>query len=382
MDKTRIVYLHTRYLQKRLTLAELEEWKVLLNEKSMQDSIEEVMDTNWEYLQTIDPPPLPPGRSLAILNNILANKKKKVVKVVWPRLAVAAAVGGITFALLLYYNISDKSDVSAKRDTIVKSDILPGGNKATLRLSNGQVIDLSAQKSGVVIGARGVTYSDGATLKNGSYSKEQTITASTPRGGMYHFVLPDGSKVYLNAATTMKFPSAFNKANRVVELVSGEAYFEVAKDKNSPFVVESTDQQVEVLGTRFNISAYPEEIGIATTLLEGSVRLKSNSAQRILAPGMAALNNQKGIQIYDVNAPQSIAWTNNKFVFANEDIETIMRKVARWYNVQVYFLGEKPLDRFEGTVSRFERVSKVLRALESTGQVHFKIEGRAIYVFK
>lgn len=308
------------------------------------------------------------------------------VRSLWYKLGITAALAAITLGVWSYYTYRHSVEGRNPGRIQYAKDIKPGGNKATITLANGEVIDLNAQKSSVVIGAEGMTYSDGDSLQNGVYTNVQTLTASTPRGGMYDFVLPDGSKVFLNAATTVKFPSVFDKKNRVIELVSGEAYFEVAKEKKRPFIVKSAGQQVEVLGTHFNINAYADEPLIRTTLLEGSVKVSNTAesfAPQMLQPGQQAMLQGTRLNVINVDVDAVIDWKNGEFIFDNESLESLMRKVARWYDIHIEYADQEAKGViYYGSISRFENVSKVLSKFEQTGEVRFKVDKNKITVYK
>jgi ferric-dicitrate binding protein FerR (iron transport regulator) len=195
-------------------------------------------------------------------------------------------------------------------------------------------------------------------------------------------VLPDGSKVFLNAASSLTYPISFVALReRRVEL-KGEAYFEVAKDKNHPFIVKTQNQEIKVLGTHFNINSYADEPLTKTTLVEGSVLVKASGIQQILKPGSQAINGYDGLRIVEANMDEVLAWKNGYFMFDSESIESVMRKISRWYNIDVAFKGNVSKDKFGGTVSRFANVSQVLRKLEYTNKVHFIIEEGRITVTK
>jgi transmembrane sensor len=356
----------------------------------------------------------------------------------WPRIAVAAAaVAVITLSVWIYTNGPD-----VKSGDVVVNDIAPGKNGATITLANGKVIQLSDSKTGVVIGDDDLKYDDntlviqsdseGSRFPDGSGQALGTrndkggedvveMTATTAKGQTYQFTLPDGTKVWLNADSKLEFPSNFvNSKTRNVKL-SGEGYFEVAKDKAHPFIVATDKQEVEVLGTHFNINAYKDESNTKTTLLEGSVsvrhaefisasrnskaalqgrgpdlrqddtetssaravRFKQDGEAIVLKPNQQSiLTGSNQLAVTDIDPEAAVAWKNNKFMFDSQSITDIMRMVSRWYNVEVIYTGELPTDKFWGSVSRFDNVSKVLKALESTNNVHFKIEGRRIYVLR
>lgn len=276
----------------------------------------------------------------------------------------------------------------------VKNDIAPGGNKAILMLANGVRIILNDAKNGELTQQGNITVNkekDGLLtyrVKPGKTAEQQQETAlnsiATPRGGQYQVVLPDGTKVWLNAASTLKFPIAFTGNERNVGLI-GEAYFEVAKDPAKPFRVTSAGQTIEVLGTHFDVNAYDDEPVIKTTLLEGSIKLNSGSKNAVLKPGQQATLSPSGLTPIrvksgiDVNAV--MAWKNQLFEFNHDNIQTIMRQVSRWYDVDIAYEGNIPEDRFEGKISRNVDVSQILKILELSG-VNFRIEGKKIIVKK
>ena len=209
-------------------------------------------------------------------------------------------------------------------------------------------------------------------------------TVSTPRGGQYEVILPDGTQVWLNAASSLKFPTAFIGKERNVEL-TGEAYFEVSKNKAMPFHVSAAGQVIEVLGTHFNVNAYTDETLLKTTLLEGSVKVNKGISFATLKPGQqSTINNNEitpVIKIAEVtDADEVMAWKDGKFYFNNADIKTVMRQIGRWYNVDIEYAGKIPgNDGFTGTFSRNMTASKALKILAFSG-VDFKIEGRKIIV--
>ncbi|SDK00870.1 FecR family protein [Pedobacter sp. ok626] len=271
--------------------------------------------------------------------------------------------------------------------------ITPGGNEAYLTRSDGSKVALKDIQIGIVTdtGAAIVNKAKNgllvynlnkSTQSKGNRAKLAYNTISTPAGGQYAVVLADGSKVWLNALSSIKFPEVFNGNERKVEL-QGEAYFEIAKNRAMPFKVISRSQVVEVLGTHFNINAYHDEKSVVTTLLEGSVKLSltNNHEAKMLKPGQEA-RVVDHIQISDVNTEQSIAWQNDKFNFSGDDIGVIMRKISRWYNVEVEYQNNITTETFVGTVSKYEDIKRVLASLELTGLVHFKIQERKVIVMK
>ena len=276
-----------------------------------------------------------------------------------------------------------KSAHFAKRDTLIR-----GGNKAILTLGDQKEIDLSAIEKGTILESSGVRISktNGGkiiyTLSSANNLPPSVHTIRTPNGGEFEVVLPDGTQVWLNAASTLKFPSRFAGLKRQVEL-TGEAYFEVAKNRKMPFSVITKNTEVKVLGTHFNVMAYPEDQSTETTLLEGSVQLNSKQGTLLLKPGeQGRVNSQDDITNRKVNTEDIIAWKNGYFVFRKENIKSIMAKVARWYGAEIVYDGDLENVKLGGTVSRSENISELLSRLEMTGVINFKIEGKTIYVTK
>lgn len=299
----------------------------------------------------------------------------------WPRIAVAASVIICMAIGLIYYQ-----DKPNKQDDIAK--IIPGSNKAILTLSDGKKINLNDVSKGTLATQSGITITKAAdgqliyTIAKIRGNKEAEFnTIQTPRGGQYQVILPDGTKVWLNASSTLTFPTFFVASERKVKLV-GEAYFEVMHNKTSQFKVVSGNQFVTVLGTHFNISAYPDDHQVMTTLLQGKVKvqLNDNEVFEELNPGQQSILTGRTFKVRNVENDDAIAWKNNLFVFDNEELGSIMRKIARWYDVDVVCPPELEKMPFYGSVSRSKNIEQALRIMELTGTVHFKVEGRRITV--
>lgn len=314
-------------------------------------------------------------------------------KRLWPYYSAAASVL-LCLGIVFFFNKSNRLLTDEKKDAaITLNEIKPGKNTAILTLSNGKSITLSDVKSGVVIDASKLTYNDGSVVANNNNSQNSTATsysgqlkASTPRGGTYQIILPDGTKVWLNASSELKFPASFSQSKKRSVELSGEAYFEVAKNKMKPFIVRSNGQEIEVLGTHFNVNSYMDEKVTKTTLLEGAIKLSqlkgNNPASYVLRPGQQAIAGNS-IVIRNVDALDAIDWKNGMFIFNKESLESIMRKLSRWYDVDVVFEDEKLKSKLlGGTVSRFSTVTEVLEVLELTELAHFKIKGRSIMVME
>jgi transmembrane sensor len=302
-----------------------------------------------------------------------------------------AAILFLVIGAGLFYN-NNKTKQAVRLTSGFVNDIPSGTNSATLTLANGKQIILSGTKTGELAKEAGVNitktadgqlvYSVNATAKSPSPDQIQFNTLSTKNGETYQIHLPDGTSVWLNAGSSLKYPTTFTTATRLVEL-SGEGYFEVAKDKAHPFIVSTGMQQITVLGTHFNVNAYADEPDMKTTLLEGSIKLElaSKTDGIVLKPGQQASVKSKMINVTEVNPDAAVDWKNGKFRFKNESLKSIMRKVSRWYNVEIVYLGDQQeLTTFSGSVSRFDKVSAVLKMLEETSDVKFSIEGRTIKV--
>jgi transmembrane sensor len=329
-----------------------------------------------------------------------AEQPVKQIKL-WPRIAVAAAaVAAITLSIWLYYTPRHPEFISGSP---LANDIAPGKNTAIITLIDGTVIPLSDAQTGVVVNSSKLTYSDGTQVvqpslpkgisPGGRESNNQMLTASTPRGGTYQVILPDGTKVWLNADSKISFPVQFSGGIRKI-LLSGEGYFEVSKDKAHPFVVQTDKQEVIVLGTHFNINAYRDERDVRTTLLEGSVKVSTLSPRkgdlsrgerienRILKPNQQSiLTGSNRIMVANVDVSEAVAWKNGKFRFDNTSLEEVMRQIARWYDVDVVYPNGIPGDTFSGGINRDINASEALKILQIM-KVNFKIEGKTIVVSK
>lgn len=308
----------------------------------------------------------------------------------WFRIAGVAAIVAMAFGIW-FYTIRPFAGESATPRNYA-NDIQPGKHTATLTLANGSTVALSDAKSGVVIDVSNMKYNDGtdveAVVKGAPSSGKETMTISTPLGGTYQVALPDGTKIWLNAGSSLKFSAAWKGQPERKVWLSGEGYFEVAKTaRHSPFIVVTAKQQVEVLGTHFNISSYADENNTATTLLEGSVRVSSSRAVGtdgvVLKPNQqSVLTNSNHITVKTVDTERAVAWKNGLFIFNDEPLHQIMKQIARWYNVEVVYQGADENKKFGGSISRAGQLSKVLRQLEKTGGVQFEIQERRVIVMK
>jgi transmembrane sensor len=302
--------------------------------------------------------------------------------------SIAASVILLIASFGIYKIINNKQSKQPSIANFDKTQIQPGGNKATLTLSNGTVIDLVSTPNGLIRNDNGATINkskDGEIRYNDSSNFNNSIASynvlTTPKGGQYKVLLPDGSKVWLNSASSLKYPTAFIGNERNVYL-EGEGYFEIAKDKNKPFKVRLADEsEVKVLGTHFNVMAYEDEKSKEVTLLEGRVQIIKNNNNQNLEPGQQGKITEEKIIVNVADTEQVVGWKNGQFVFRDADIQSIMRQVARWYDVDVKYETESS-QHFNAIIFRNEPVLRLLHILEETDQIHFKIENKIIYVLR
>ena len=316
-------------------------------------------------------------------------------KTMWPRyVAAASVILLLSIAGYYYFNKEKTSQVATTSTTTIPADIPPAGNKATLTLGNGLVILLDSANNGVIAQQGKTTINkkqDGQLEYNSSAIDPSPVvynTVSTPRGGKYQLILPDGSKVWLNAASSIRFPTQFTGHVRKVEL-NGEAYFEVAKDKTRPFEVtygEKGEQgEIEVLGTHFNVNAYPDESFVNTTLLEGSIRLNQFADTRILSPGQQAISSKDAHKLNVTNkedAASAVAWVKGVIHFEKADIKTVMRQLSRIYDIDVVYEGNIPEEKIMGDAESNIPLSRVLMHLDRMTTFHFQVQGRTVKVMQ
>lgn len=291
--------------------------------------------------------------------------------------AILVAVMG-TAAYLLFLNPDHKTVVQNQ----LEQDIQPGSARATLQLGDGKIITLDTS-SGKIVQRGGLTVNNdsGSLNYNGKADNTEYHTLSVPRGGQYKLELPDGTNVWLNAASSITYPTVFARSDRVVE-ITGEAYFEVTSMKQKPFKVKAAGgAEIEVLGTHFNVNAYADEPSLTATLLEGAIKFSKGGKDYLMQPGQQASVNKAGTVkiIADANIDAVTAWRNGYFYFDGTDLQTVMRQIARWYDVSVAYEGKIPDMKFSGEISKSNKASLVLEMLEAQG-VRFEIEGKTIIV--
>lgn len=393
---SRLAYLYKQYANGDCTLEERKEFMMLVsNDESVNElnSLIEQDVADHQASRIIAAP-----RADMLYNLVLEKGKKQLSDrirsrrvFIVRRMTIAASVIFL-LGIGIYFLFLDKkgNDIAKNNGTQhqkFKTDVAPGGNKAILTLADGSTIVLDNVSNGAITqqgGTNVIKLDNGVLAYNAINTNEAEVlynTITTPRGGQYQLTLADGSKVWLNAASSLRFPAIFFGKERKVEL-TGEAYFEIAKNVNMPFKVEVKKMVVQVLGTHFNINSYDDEAVIKTTLLEGAVSVKKDNNLRQLSAGQQAqLNNKGEIELIDnVDTEETIAWKNGKFIFTGNDIQSVMRQLGKWYDIEVEYRGDLTNEEFVGIISRNVNISQILEMLEKTRAVNFEIKDRKVIV--
>ncbi|SDH36414.1 FecR protein [Pedobacter terrae] len=303
----------------------------------------------------------------------------------WPLLTGIAAAIALVVLGVFFFNY--RNNGHAYSEVLAAQNRIPGTFDATLTLANGKKIKLSDATNGEIAKEAGISVTKTADgqlvyeIKGKTGAAENINTLSTAKGETYILTLPDKSKVWLNAASIITYSTTFREHGVRKVKLEGEAYFEISKDKTHPFIVQTAKQEVEVLGTHFNINSYHDEPATATTLLEGSVKVKAGKVYKVIKPGQQAINNQGSIAVQQVDVDNVLDWKNGDFYLNHIAFKTAMRKIARWYDMEVIYDDTVP-DNMEsgGWISRDKPLSSVLKSIESSGLVKFKVVGRKIYV--
>ncbi len=391
----RIVYLLNQVTSQTATAAEQQELNNWIAETGDDGTFQQYVqallekyahekapDVQWEWIfsEIQAKKTLPDQEPVASLRFLKTN---------WIKYAAAVIIVIGAAAYLWNQNVKIKTE-SIKID-VAKTDIGPGGERATLTLADGRTIVLDTTTDGTVAvesNAEVIKLANGEigyrTLNN---SPETDITyniMSTPKGGQYKVRLSDGTRVWLNAASSIRYPSAFRGNERKVE-ITGEAYFEVAPDKQKPFtVLVDSKTEIQVLGTRFNINAYADDQSVYTTLLEGSVKVQYASLSQILEPGQqASVNTNNRIEVTNgADIDEVMAWKNGNFYFNDIDLRSAMNQLDRWYDVDVIFKDNLENEKIRAIIPRNIPISKLIHKLSLTGKINYNIQGRTIYITK
>ena len=395
MQQQRITYLVEQYSKDIATPAELEELNAFIesdqNKAFITGLLADLMEQDKTVAANLSPYTglsqkvlgIDKGTSLDIAG---AGEHHSLVSSIGRRWWAAAAIILLLFTGAYLWMTRHKNEQSlAAGSKPLQHDVLPGGNKAILTLANGQKIMLDSAANGTLVqqGNTKVIKLANGQLAYTPAGKDKGVvlynTMTTPRGGQYKIQLPDGTDVWLNAASSVTYPTAFTGADRRVT-ITGEVYFEVAKDKAKPFRVNVNEVKVEVLGTHFNINSYGDETAIKTTLLEGSVKITAGKDNRMLKPGEQAQVAQQRVTIVNnADLGQVMAWKNGLFNFNKLSLREVLRQLSRWYDVEVVYQGDVTPRKFGGEIQRDLNLSEVLDGLRETG-IHFSIDGKKLVV--
>jgi len=389
-DEKHIAYLIKAAVERTATPAELLELTSLLKDDNGEVTAQ--IEMLLKEYQTTERPALTAESIEEMAGSILQADHSESAKVrvisLWKRIAVAASIALMlgTGAYFLFMN-KPKQIAKTEIQQQFKNDVAPPTNKATLTLTDGKVIVLDSVGNGSLAtqGAGNASKTNDELVYDAKATAVEYHTLTVPRGSRpMQLQLADGSEVWLNAASTITYPTAFTGTERKITM-TGEAYFEVAHNAAKSFIVSKNALSVQVLGTHFNVNAYDDEAEIKVTLLEGSVKVASNNNSIIIKPGeQAALRQSQGdkIKVVPADLDEVMAWKNGIFNFNREDITGIMKQLSRWYDAEIIYQGDKPEDLFSGIINRNNNISQVLKMLEQTNRVHFRIEDRKIIVTK
>lgn len=388
MDTSRLTYLVSQWQQSALTEGEQHELTAFLADPANREQFVSLMSEQPEdegaYAFNSD-------TWMPVINNVL-QADKLAQPALFPekrrpfiRWYAAAAAAAVLIGLVTLYTVNKRNAQPplAGITTLKPEDVAPGQDVAILTLADGTHLKLDSAAQKTIRQGQTVVNQQNGQLQYVAASKPAEVvynTLTVPRGGQFQVVLPDGSKVWLNAASSLKYPTAFTGDKRTVE-IQGQGYFEVAANASQPFIVKVNDMEVQVLGTSFDIMAYPDEKTINTTLLDGAVRVSHGSTSLQLRPGQQAVldNATFNAFIRQVDADQVIAWKTGFFEFDNENLATIMRQVSRWYDIEVDLKDMRTARRFGGRISRRLPLSEILNMLESSG-AGFELKGRKLEV--
>lgn len=383
----RVAYLIARHQQDQLTAGEAEELRAWLDATpENRRFLEQWNDTRQlaDKLQRYTQPDVNTAweafRARHLSNANTTGTPRKTFRLSWWHWSAAAAV--VLLAGTAWYVQRSRPVAPPVARQQQQAPVLPGSSKAVLTLADGSTIQLDSAGHQVIAQAGSNVLQQQGQLRYDIQNPDAAPalnTLTTPRGGQFRVILPDGTAVWLNAASSIAYPTAFREGVRQVS-ITGEAYLEVTSKANHPFRVNINDQTtVDVLGTSFCISAYANENTINTTLVSGAVKVNTGSTSRILAPGQQAQISNGSIQVSQTDTAAAIAWKNGEFYFNNADIPAIMRQLERWYDVHAVYEGNVPVRTFQGEIQRNLPLEDVLEGLQSTG-IRFHMKGRNIIV--
>jgi len=376
----KIQILFSKYIDNKLNRQELAQLNDVLGQKDSQEYFEELLREHFQgdLKNTAElelKAQLIQSRAWKkIAKNIPQRETPRLYTYVWSRIAVAAALLLIISVAIYFFN---QQSASNSNQYVFRHDIRPGTNRATLTAPNGTRYELNGSKQEIVVDRSTISYTDGEKLTDAQPG--QNVTLSTPNGGQYRVTLSDGTKVWLNAASSLSYPTNFTGEYRKVQL-EGEAYFEVTHNAKHPFIVSTHEQQVKVLGTSFNVNAYINERKTVTTLLNGRVELSSSgsSSTTQLRPGEQSVLDHSGFEVGAVDATLYAAWKEGEFRFKATPLIEALRQVERWYNLDIDYTGIPAGIQIHASISRNKQLSTVLDALEKITDLKFELKGRSL----
>lgn len=377
----RLEHLYGKYLNGIISESEKQELFELIRQAD-DDALKQIVDnylgaTPPENLDHLQPHT---DEILQRINLRIANENQKPRRVKALYKYIIAAAGLLAVSIVGFYMWRNTQPTTPQLTSIYGDDVAPGGNRATITLSDGTTLNLSEAQRGVVVSQNEMTYTDGSEVISAAEEIEHA-TLSTPRGGQYQLTLPDGSKVWLNAESSLKYPIAFSDHERRVTL-SGEGFFEVKEDARKPFIVESLAQTLRVTGTTFNINSY-DDLPTVTTLASGSVSLTDHSGKSTsLKPGQQSLLQETGFTIRNVDASDYTSWKDGLIVFNEATFNEVARDMERWYDVSFTIPDNLDSGKAYILLNRNEKLSELLHSLEKAYEIQFTISGKEVVVKK
>lgn len=381
MDQSRMAYLYERYQGNRLTAAELAEWERLLLDVSRDGELQQLIDRDWHAGDGL--PALASAEEQERIYRFIVGQAQRRGKRIairrWLPYAAAVALLAIGVGALLL----GRQDPEIQRlQPMAQNGIAPGGNRAILMLDDGSAIELSADQGGIVIG-EDITYNDGSKVfgtDGNALAQGVTNRLVVPKGGTYQVTLPDGTEVWLNAESTLRYPGRFGADRRLV-MLEGEAYFDVFSDSGRPFVVSTRGEEIEVLGTQFNVTSYPNEPMTKTTLVEGKVKVRNVASGQafVLDPDQQSVSEGATTRVQQVAAMQFTAWKDGFFFFENTPFTDVLEQLARWYDIKISY-QHRPTKTFSGKMKRDAQLASVLDFFEDSG-IRFDLDGRTLNIY-
>jgi len=378
MADQRLNELFALYIGRKTSEAENEElWRLMADTRN-EDQVNNLLENAWQHFEP-KVMPFDPEDSARLLRQIAiqtATRPRSITRL-WPRIAAAASI--LLFLSVGAYWLFHKTTPVQ----LANNDVAPFSKQAILKTGHGKTLILDSNAKGTL-----AQYENTNIQKNSgeqiAYTNNETAevapifdTLQVPAGGKpYHLKLADGSAITVNVASAIRFPENFRKNNNEVQLINGEAYFSIIHNAGAMLTIKAKDQTIQDYGTEFNVNTYGDEPDNRTTLIEGSIKVND----KLLIPGQQAIINSRNLTISKANVQQVTAWLKGYFRFNGEDIQTVMRELARWYNIEVKYQGQPSKEGYYLKISRSMNISEVLRVLERTNSVHFKIDGRRITV--